>query len=180
MLFIKLRFYPEWEDIFLIRNFIIAFLSQKIADKKEAYRIAIIASELMENACKYSATGEAVIELEQKTDNKIEFSIKNITKKENIEEFKKILNMINKGPAKETYKNMMLRAINADNNKVKQLGLARVRYEGHSEITYETRDDIHALLENTKNTKMNNDLMVLNIKIKTFIIPGQKGEVNGN
>ena len=85
MFYLKLKFGPEWDDIAVIRNFIISILAQKVTNSEDAYRIAIVATELMENACRYSTMGGASIELEQEIDKThIEFRIKNITKEENI------------------------------------------------------------------------------------------------
>lgn len=179
MFYLKLKFGPDWEDIVIIRNFITTILSQKITSYEEAYRVALVASELMENACRYSTMGGASIELEQEIDQThIEFRIKNITKEENIKEFKKIFNLINKGSAGEAYKKMMMRIINSKDDTISQLGLARIRYEGRSEITYEIESDIEPLLKGSENID-NHKQLILCIKSKMTITPKEIGVTHG-
>ncbi|MBN2533321.1 MAG: hypothetical protein JXB88_10535 [Spirochaetales bacterium] len=176
---LKLHFYPNWEDIVVIRNFIISILSQKITSHEEAYRVALVASELMENACRYSTEEGINIELEQDMDNThIELRIKNITHKENIKKFKKIFELINNGSAREAYKKMMIRVINSKDDAISQLGLARIRYEGHSEISYKIESDIKPLLKGRKNV-YNDKQLVLCIKSKISITPKGIGETDG-
>lgn len=180
MFYFKLEFGPDWDDIVIIRKFIISILSQKLTTDDEAYRIALVASELLENACRYSTIGKASIELEQVNDkDQIECRIKNITKKENIEEFKKIFDLINSGSAAEAYKNMMLRIISRKDNKLSQLGLARIRYEGHSELTYEIESDLNQLVEGTVSSDNVNQNVILSIRSKMSITQKKNGESNG-
>jgi hypothetical protein len=178
--YLKLKFGPDWEDISIIRNFIISILSQKITSYEEAYRVALVASELMENACRYSTSGGACLELEQGISNttQLEFRIRNITKEENIKEFKKIFELINNGSAGEAYKKMMMRIINNDGSTVSQLGLARIRYEGRSEISYEIESDIKPLLLGRENM-YNHKQLILCVKSTMSITPKEIGENHG-
>jgi hypothetical protein len=175
-----LKFGLEWEDIVIIRNFIISILSKKITNYDEAYRVAIVASELMENACRYSTMGEASIELVQdinKTD--IEFRIKNITNEENIQEFIKIFDLAYTGPAVDAYKKMMMRVINSKDDSISQLGLARIRYEGRSKISYEIEKDIEQLAK-VKGELDDRHQRILCIKSKMTVIPKEMGESNND
>jgi hypothetical protein len=176
LFYLKLKFGPDWDDIVIIRNFIISMLSQKITSYDEAYRIALVASELMENACRYSTIGGAIIELEQGNNQaSIEFRIKNITREKNVEEFKKILGFINSGSAGDAYKKMMMRVINNSDNTISQLGLARIRYEGKSELSYEVEPDIKPLLKGRESMN-NGEYLILCVKSKMFITPKEIGE----
>ena len=179
MFYLKLKFGPDWDDISIIRNFIISILSKKITSHDEAYRVAIVASELMENACKYSTIGGASIELEQdKNKTDIEFRIKNITKEENILEFIKIYNLVYSGPAGEVYIKMLMRIMDSKNDAISQLGLARIRYEGCSEISYEIENDIEQLLKDRESID-NHNQRILCVKSKMTIIPKEIGESHG-
>jgi hypothetical protein len=179
LFYLKLKFGPDWEDIVIIRNFIISILSKKITSYDEAYRVAIVASELMENACKYSSTGGASIELEQKKNKTdIEFRIKNVTKEENIQKFIKIYNLVCSGPAEEVYKKMMIRVINSENNTVSQLGLARIRYEGCSDISYNVESDLKQLVKDSENLDKHK-FKILCVKSKMTITPKETGETHG-
>jgi hypothetical protein len=154
-------------------------LTQKITNHDEAYRVAIVASELMENVCRYSTGGTASIVVEQgKNREDIVVSIKNITKNENIEGFKKIFAMISSGSALEAYKNMMLRIIDNKDNTISQLGLARIRYEGRSELSYEIESDIESLTEGKTILNEDNRLLVLCVRSKMSIQPKDNGETH--
>ncbi|MBN2531751.1 MAG: hypothetical protein JXB88_02605 [Spirochaetales bacterium] len=179
MFYLKLKFSHDWDDIVIIRNFIITILSRKITNYDEAYRVALVASELMENACRYSTIGGASIELEQGiNETHIEFRIKNITKEENIKEFEKIFHIINTGSAGEAYKEMMLRVINRNDETISQLGLARIRYEGQSEISYEIESDLEPLLKGSERIDSQKQ-RILCVKSKMSIIPKKIGEAHG-
>ena len=55
--YIELKFGPRWKYIACARGFIQNFLAISITDKTKADRVAMAASELLENAVKY-ANGE--------------------------------------------------------------------------------------------------------------------------
>lgn len=155
-------------------------LTQQITNYEEAYRVALVASELIENVCRYSTGGMASIDLEQgKNKSDIELRIRNLTKKENIEEFKKVFSIINSGSALDAYKAMMLRVVNSDDNSLSQLGLARIRYEGRSELDYEVESDIKPLMKGNISIDRNNKPLVLCIKSKMSIELKDNGEAHG-
>jgi anti-sigma regulatory factor (Ser/Thr protein kinase) len=80
LFYLKIQFNPKWDDIVIIRKFITSMLTQKITNHDEAFRVALVASELMENVCRYSSGGTASIILEQGTNKSdIELRIRNIT-----------------------------------------------------------------------------------------------------
>ncbi|MBN2444424.1 MAG: hypothetical protein JXJ04_23880 [Spirochaetales bacterium] len=176
----KLQFNPKWGSIVSIRKFIISILSKQITNHDEAYRVALVATELLENVCRYSTGGMASIILKQgEKKSEIELSIRNITNKENFNNFKKIFEIISEGSATEAYMKMMVRIVNAKDNKFSQLGLARIRYEGQSELAYEIDPDITSLMEGTEHFDNDNSSLVLCVKNKMSIIPKNQGETYG-
>ncbi len=54
--FIRLKFGPRWKYIACARSFIQNFLAISIEDKVKADKIAMAASELLENAVKYASS----------------------------------------------------------------------------------------------------------------------------
>ena len=176
MLLLKLNFIPNWDDISKFRKFVNCLLSNKVTDETQAYRISMTIAELMENVCKFSAVGGAAIEIEHLEEkSQITVSVKNITRLENIEQFKYIFSLVNKGTAREAYRNMMLRSIKFKDVSIRQLGLARIRYEGNSNISYKTEKEISKLLNNSANKIKDSDkLKTLNVKLQ-FPISSIKG-----
>lgn len=179
MLLLKLHFVPDWEDISKLRKFIKNLLAKKVTDQTQAYRISMTVTELLENVCKFSATGGVAIEIDQNEEkSQIALSVKNIAKMENIDQFKYIFSLINKGSPREAYRNMMLRSLKFKNVSIRQLGLARIRYEGNSNLSYKIEKDISKLLNRSKNETMDKkDLKTLNIKI-LFPISSTEGGNN--
>lgn len=181
MFFLKFKFSPVWKDIVNIRNFIIAMLSSKITDYTSAYRVGLVASELIENVCKYSAVGGASLEMEQNNNNPEFFlRLRNVTDQKAIGQLKEVHEMIYKGSAKKVYKKMMLRSLHRDISK--QLGLARIRYEGQAEISFIVESDIRHLIDPYDLPKaQDKELVVLCVQIKTILSPQkQKGETDGD
>ena len=62
----------------------------------------------------------------------------------------KIFEMIKSGNPREVYKKMMLRSLEL--NSVNQLGLARIRYECSTEISYKVSKDVEKHFEEIKIT----------------------------
>ena len=150
--FFKLKFGPKWEHVKVIRNFISIILSSGISDTDVAYKIAIAGSELMENACKYSAVGGAIIEIiKSYHQNHVELNIQNIARQNEIDTFKQTLEAASKGNAKEAYKEIILESLQA--NTQGRIGIARVRYECNADISYAISEDITDLMygETVKN-----------------------------
>ncbi|MBN2545853.1 MAG: hypothetical protein JXB50_08655 [Spirochaetes bacterium] len=127
----------EWETISVIRS-LIEHVFYKHTNNFDATKLfAAAASELMENAYKYSYTKNGIIEIDYKPEIK-KFIIKeiNIAETSKIKTLKSILNTIHKNDPEEAYKNMMLRAF--QNHKISQLGLAKIRYECNADIKLNT------------------------------------------
>ena len=133
--YIELRFGPRWKYIACARGFIQNFLAISIADQTKADKIAMAASELLENAVKY-ASGEDThisVYVAPKTE-KITVHVSNIASNESIESLKKIYKKISEGNPLDAYVSQMKEAALRSDGK-SQLGLARIRYETGGDLT---------------------------------------------
>jgi hypothetical protein len=73
---------------------------------------------------------------------------------------------------------MMLRVVNSKEGTLSQLGLARIRYEGRSELTYEIESDVESLAEGKAMFDKNNRAFVLCVRSKMSIVPKDNGETH--
>lgn len=133
--YIELRFGPRWKYIACARSFIQNFLAISIIDQAKADKIAMAASELLENAVKY-ASGEDThisVNVAPKTE-KISVRVTNQANPASVETLKQIYAKINKGNALDAYVSQMKEAALRSDGK-SQLGLARIRYETGGELS---------------------------------------------
>ncbi len=132
--FIKLKFGPRWKYIACARAFIQNFLAISIEDKVKADKIAMAASELLENAVKYanSDTTNIFVNVDPH-DEKIKVEVKNIASDQKIKELNEIFNKLKEGTTLEVYVAMMKAAAIRQDGK-SQLGLARIQYETGGEL----------------------------------------------
>jgi hypothetical protein len=127
--YIELKFGPRWKYIAVVRAFIQNFLAVSFADDARADKIAMAASELLENAVKY-ATGEETrvkVGLAAKTGD-IDISVSNQASPEAISGLKTIWDTVMAGDPLNAYVQMMREAATRSDGK-SQLGLVRIRYE---------------------------------------------------
>ncbi len=175
---LELSFGPIWDNIGSVRRFIDEMLSIDIISKNESKSVAIVASELMENLVKYSALGGAKIIIQK--DSKlglITLRISNLASMENINNFIEIYNDINEGSSKDAYKKMMLKSISNPNKS--QLGLARIRYECHGEISYKVYDEYDDTASNLCIEKDMGNIKLLNIRVEIPVKLSNKTTDNG-
>jgi hypothetical protein len=133
--YIELRFGPRWKYIACARSFIQNFLAISIVDQAKADKIAMAASELLENAVKY-ASGEDThisVNVSPKTE-KISVRVTNQANPSSVETLKQIYAKINKGNALDSYVAQMKEAALRSDGK-SMLGLARIRYETGGELS---------------------------------------------
>jgi hypothetical protein len=60
----ELLFRPSVDLISIVRGFVVQFYTKVVDDEDTAHRLALVTHELLENAAKYSADGEAAIFVE--------------------------------------------------------------------------------------------------------------------
>ena len=127
--YIELEFGPRWKYIACVRGFIQNFLAISIVDQTKADKIAMAASELLENAVKYASKDETHIHINVSPETElISISVENTASKESINTLFKVFKKISKGDALQTYVAQMKEAaLRNDGNSY--LGLARVRFE---------------------------------------------------
>ncbi len=139
--YIELKFGPRWRYIAPARGFIQSFVAIAIEDQNKADGIAMAASELLENAVKYSAGEETIIIVQAYPDqNLISCSVTNQGTAESAKELQGLYKRIMSGDALEAYISQMREAAVRQDGK-SQLGLARIRYEVGANIKLEVSPD---------------------------------------
>jgi hypothetical protein len=135
--YIELKFGPRWKYIACVRGFIQNFLAISIADQTKADKIAMAASELLENAVKYASHDDThiVIKVAPATE-KIAIAVENSATPESIATLREVHAKINAGDPLQVYIAQMKEAAVRQDGK-SHLGLARIRFEtgGNLQLT---------------------------------------------
>ncbi len=127
--YIELKFGPRWKYIACVRGFIQNFLAISIVDQTKADKIAMAASELLENAVKYASHDETHIVIKVAPDTeKISIAVENSAAPASIATLKEVHAKINAGDPLQVYIAQMKEAAVRQDGK-SHLGLARIRYE---------------------------------------------------
>jgi hypothetical protein len=131
--YIELKFGPRWKYIACVRGFIQNFLAISITDHAKADKIAMAASELLENAVKYASRDDThiVIKVAPNTE-KMSIAVENSATPEAIAVLREVYQKITTGDPLQMYiAQMKEAAVRSDGKSC--LGLARIRYEtgGH-------------------------------------------------
>lgn len=166
----------EWETISVIRSLIEHIFYKHTNSYDRTKLFAAAASELMENAYKYSYTKSGIIEIDYNPLIK-KFILKeiNIADSYQIKNLEKVLKLIHKEDPEEAYKNMMIRAFEKHN--ISELGLAKIRYECNAFIKYSatnriTKKTSSYIGENTLfgKVELGEERKILKITVMTDII----------
>ena len=133
--YLDITFGPKWDYVPLTKNYVENFLLINLIDKENIGKIAISASELLENAVKYSSKDgiRMIIRkiLEKRT---IELLVMNFTTIEMYSKVKDIVDVMNSSDPMEYYiKKMKEAAISEEGES--GLGLARINYECGAKIS---------------------------------------------
>jgi hypothetical protein len=140
--YIELKFGPRWKYIACVRGFIQNFLAISIVDQSKADKIAMAASELLENAVKYASRDDThiVIKVSPATEQ-IKILVVNTAKQESIKTLLSIYEKISEGDPLQVYVTQMKEAAVRSDGK-SHLGLARIRYEtgGDLNVTVEKNE----------------------------------------
>ncbi|RPJ06405.1 MAG: hypothetical protein EHM28_10130 [Spirochaetaceae bacterium] len=139
--YIELKFGPRWKYIACVRGFVQNFLAISIVDQTKADKIAMAASELLENAVKYASHDEThvVIRVYPETE-KIIISVENTSNPESIKTLKDVYSNIIKGDPFQMYIAQMKEAAIRSDGK-SHLGLARIRYETGGDLSLSIEDN---------------------------------------
>ena len=127
--YIELKFGPRWKYIACVRGFIQNFLAISIVDQAKADKIAMAASELLENAVKYASRDDThiVIRVSPETE-KISITVENSADKDSIAVLSEVYKKVTEGDPLQVYVAQMKEAAVRSDGK-SHLGLARIRYE---------------------------------------------------
>jgi hypothetical protein len=140
--YIELKFGPRWKYIAVVRAFIQNFIAISFADDARADKIAMAASELLENAVKYAIGEETRVKvgLSAKSGD-IDISVSNKSNAEVIAGLRALWETVMAGDPLEAYLRMMREAATRSDGK-SQLGLVRIRYETGGVMTLRTEGDL--------------------------------------
>jgi hypothetical protein len=132
--YIELSFGPRWKYIAVVRGFVQNFLAVSIASGDLADKVAMAASELLENAVKYANGVETTVRLGVEAHTKrIDVSVSNQATPEAIAGLQALWAKVHEGQPLEAYLNLMREAATRSDGK-SQLGLARIRYETNARM----------------------------------------------
>jgi hypothetical protein len=134
--YIELKFGPRWKYIACARGFIQNFIAISIENQAKADKVAMAASELLENAVKYASGEDTYITIRVSPETKkINIAVENQANKKHIETLLEILHTIKKGDPLKVYVAQMKEAALRSDGK-SQLGLSRIRYETGGDLKY--------------------------------------------
>ncbi|MBN2509398.1 MAG: hypothetical protein JXB03_03940 [Spirochaetales bacterium] len=139
--YIELKFSPHWNYISAARSFLQNFLAISTGDQTRADRIAMSASELLENAVKYSVNSETYMYVGVDHESRsVSITVTNESTPESIQALKAIFDKVTKGDPLEAYVSQMKEAATRSDGK-SQLGLVRIRYEAGAELSMRIEQD---------------------------------------
>jgi hypothetical protein len=144
--YLKLIFSPDWELIEGIREFIEDFTLTSLKKAGLAKASALTASELLDNAVKFSSGNrvslEVVLSPEQGKKEEVTITVENYADERNIQRLKSALHEIKQTSPREAYlKKLKLAMDRGMGNKVSELGLARIQYEACALCSLDVRDE---------------------------------------
>lgn len=132
---IEMRFGPRWKYISPARLFIQSFVAIAVSDQAKADRVAMAASELLENAVKYGTSDDTHCVVQAQADRGlIRASVTNQASAAGAEELRLVYQKIMTGSPLEAYITQMREAATRSDGK-SQLGLARIRYETNADLS---------------------------------------------
>ena len=145
--YVELRFGPRWTYIACVRKFLTSFFLIGLADKERADQISMAASELLENAVKYSSESSSHLRVEvTHRGGEVDLAVENPADPQQINILRREFALINAGKPEDVYLKRMEEAAMAGGQG--RLGLIRIRYEAGAQLRLDARDrdvTIHAV-----------------------------------
>lgn len=139
--YVNIAFGPCWNYVAVIRSFLQNFVSVSIPDQQVADKLSLAVSELLENAVKYSADKEIMVNLRiNQEEKKIHVQVENALAAGQREVLEKELQEVNSGTPLEAYLRKLQVAAKAPVGK-SGLGLARIRNDTNAALTMDFKDD---------------------------------------
>uniref|UniRef100_A0A7C3EDQ6 Histidine kinase/HSP90-like ATPase domain-containing protein n=1 Tax=Gracilinema caldarium TaxID=215591 RepID=A0A7C3EDQ6_9SPIR len=140
--FIEIKFGPRWKYIAVVRAFIQNFIAVSYSDNIRADKIAMAASELLENAVKYAQGEETLVKLQLLPETEsIMVSVTNRANLEAIKGLQEIWEKVMQGDPLQAYITQMQLAATRTDSK-SQLGLVRIRYETGADMKLDVQGDM--------------------------------------
>lgn len=140
--FIEIKFGPRWKYIAVVRAFIQNFIAVSYSDNIRADKIAMAASELLENAVKYAQGEETIVKLQLLPEKgSIMVSVSNRASPEAIKGLQEIWDKVMQGDPLQSYIAQMQLAATRNDSK-SQLGLVRIRYETGADMKLDVQGDL--------------------------------------
>lgn len=144
--YLKLIFSPDWELIEGIRQFIEDFTLTSLKKIGMAKASALTASELLDNAVKFSSGNRVSLEmvLSPGSENKEEvmITVENYAEMNNIQRLRSTLYEIAQTSPREAYlKKLKMAMERGMSNEISELGLARIQYEASAFCSLDVRDE---------------------------------------
>jgi len=145
--YVELRFGPRWTYISCVRKFLAGFFLIGLSDKEQAERISTAASELLENAVKYSSEENSYLRVAiSRGRNEVHVLVENPADPEQINVLRREFALVTAAEPEAVYLKRMEEAARA--GKQSRLGLIRIRYEAGARLRLEVRERevvIHAV-----------------------------------
>lgn len=140
--YIELKFGPRWKYIAVVRAFIQNFLAVSFSDDVRADKLAMAASELLENAVKYASGEETKASVWlSKADDLIRIAVSNRAAPASIAALKADWDRVMTGDPLAAYISKMQEAATRTDSK-SQLGLVRIRYETGCDMALDVDGDL--------------------------------------
>jgi hypothetical protein len=143
--YLKLIFSPNWELIEGIRDFIENFTLTSLKKAGMAKASALTASELLDNAVKFSSGNRVSLEVvlfpEPGEKEEVTITVENYAEEKNIKKLTSTLSEINQSSPREAYlKRLKLAMDRGIEHNVSELGLARIQYEAGASCSLTVSD----------------------------------------
>lgn len=148
--YLDISFGPKWDFIPLTRDYIESFLFFNITNKLKIAKIIIAASELLENAIKYSYDNGVRTQIKKNRKNqKMELAVRNSVRKEDANNLINYIEEINIAPDPLKYYIDKMRESVKRNDGRTGLGLSRIKYEGEAFLSakFFDREDGTGIIE---------------------------------
>ena len=135
---LTLALLPDWRHIRPMRDYVGGLVLSFSSSRDFADRCAMCASELLENAVKYSIEATEIrlvldLDFDQQ---RVRICVENSAQEERIVELAKVLDQVNAGNPFDSYILMLSQAANRE-GVVSQVGLGRVRAEGNACLQFD-------------------------------------------
>ena len=141
---VELRFGPRWTYISCVRRFLTSFFLIGLSDKERAEQISMAASELLENAIKYSSDENSHLKVEVvRHDNQVVLMVENPADADQINVLRREFALISAAEPEEVYLRRMEEA--ASSGGQSRLGLIRIRYEAGGRLELDAGDNCVAV-----------------------------------